>query len=100
MILNYAYTIYNAKLDPATNRPQLQTQMRLFRDGKEVFQGKLSPYNMGEQTDLKRLSAGGRLVLGSNLIPGEYVLGVFVTDELVKSKQNTASQLMNFEIVK
>ena len=99
-ILNYAYTIYNAKPDPATSRPQLQTQMRLFRDGKEVFQGKITPYNVGQQTDLKRLSAGGRLVLGSNLVAGTYVLGVFVTDELIKSKQNTASQWMDFELVK
>jgi VWFA-related protein len=99
MILNYAYTIYNAKVDSA-NQPKLKTQMRLFRDGQEVFQGKVSPYNVGQQTDLKRLSAGGRLVLGSNLIPGEYVLGVFVTDDLLKNNQNTASQWMNFEIVK
>jgi hypothetical protein len=43
MILNYGYTIYNAQIDRATNRPQMQTQMRLFRDGKQVFTGKVLP---------------------------------------------------------
>jgi VWFA-related protein len=100
MILNYAYTIYNAQLDNA-GHPQLQTQMRLFREGKEVFTGKLSPFNVLQQTDLKRLDAGGGLLVGSNLSPGEYVLQVTVTDVLAKNKgQSTATQWIDFEIVR
>src|ERR1051325_145421 len=100
MILSYAYTIYKAQLDQ-TGRPQLQTQMRLFREGKEVFTGKLSPFNVGQQTDMKHLDAGGRLLVGSNLVPGEYILQVTVTDTLAKNKrQGTATQWIDFEIVK
>jgi hypothetical protein len=99
-ILNYSYIIYNAQLD-ASGRPQLQTQMRLFRDGKEVFTGKLLPLNADKQTDMKRLDAGGRLLVGGNLIPGEYVLQVTVTDTLVKNKrQSTTTQWIDFEIIK
>jgi VWFA-related protein len=99
-ILNYSYIIYNAHLD-ASGRPQLQTQMRLFRDGKEVFTGKLLPLNTDKQTDMKRLDAGGRLLVGGNLIPGEYVLQVTVTDTLVKNKrQGTSTQWIDFEIIK
>lgn len=100
MILSYAYTIYKAQLDQ-TGRPQLQTQMRLFREGKEVFTGKLLPFNVGQQTDMKHLDAGGRLLVGGNLVPGEYILQVTVTDALAKNKrQGTATQWIDFEIVK
>jgi VWFA-related protein len=100
MVLNYSYIIYNAQLDD-TGRPQLQTQMRLFREGKEAFTGKLLPFNVGQQTDTKRLDAGGRLLVGGNLDPGEYVLQVSVTDSLVKNKrQSTATQWIGFEIVR
>ena len=50
--------------------------------------------------DLKRLQAGGRLVLGTALQPGEYVLQVVVTDALAKEKYRTATQWIDFEIVK
>lgn len=100
MILSYSYIIYNAQLDGA-GRPQLQTQMRLFRDGKEVFTGKLLPLNADKQADMKRLDAGGRLLVGGNLVPGEYVLQVTVTDALAKNKrQSTSTQWIDFEIIR
>lgn len=100
MLLDYGYVIYNAQLDRATGRPQLTTQVRMFREGQQVFAGKELPFNTDKQSDLKRLIAGGRLRLGTNLPPGEYVLQVIVTDTLAKEKHRTASQWMDFEIVK
>ncbi len=100
MVLNYQYAIYNAQLDAPTNRPQLTTQMRLFRDGKQAFAGRVQPFEAGQQTDMKRLAAVGGLRLGPELVPGEYVLQVIVTDNLAKDKQNTATQFIDFEIVK
>lgn len=99
MILNYIYSIYNAQVD-STGRPRLQTQMRLFREGKEVFTGKVLPYNVGQQIDLKRLKAGGRLLVGSNLAPGEYILQVTVTDNLARERRNTTFQWIDFEIIR
>lgn len=99
MILNYGYTVYNAQLDGA-GHPQIQTQMRLFRDGVEVFKGRVLPFNVGQQTDMKRLSAGGRILIGPDLKPGQYVLQVMVTDALSKDKLNAATQWIDFEIVK
>ena len=98
MILNYGYTIYNAQLDAAINRPQLQTQMRLLRDGKPVFTGRVLPLNIGQQTDMKRLEAGGRIHLGPDLLPGAYVLRVDVTDMLAKDSFKTGTQWIDFEI--
>jgi len=98
MMLSYSYTIYNAQLDNA-KQPQLQTQMRLLRDGKEVFAGKPTAFNPGKQTDMKNLEAGGRLIVGSSLPPGQYVLQVTVTDALAKNKRYAvATQWMDFDL--
>jgi VWFA-related protein len=99
MILNYGYTIYNAQLDAATNRPQLQTQMRLMRDGKQVFAGRVLPFDVRQQNEMKRLEAGGRILIGPDLVPGTYVLEVIVTDLLAKGTFRTTTQWIDLEIV-
>lgn len=100
MSIEYAYVIYNARLDRTTRRPQLQTQVRLFRDGKQVYAGQGMPLEVGQQADLKRLPVGGRLQLGSNSASGEYVLQVVVSDLLAKEKHRTATQWIDFELAK
>ncbi|HEX8187705.1 MAG TPA: VWA domain-containing protein [Pyrinomonadaceae bacterium] len=99
MILNYGYTVFNATPDGASGRPQVQTQMRLFRDGKEVFTGRVLPLDAAQQADAKRLDAGGRLRIGPDLVPGQYVLQVVATDTLAKEKNRAATQWIDFEIV-
>jgi VWFA-related protein len=100
MILQYDFLIYNAQLDKATGRPQVQTQLRLFRDGQLIFTGKVLPLDSSDQPDLKRLTASGGLQLGSDMTPGEYILQLIVTDTLAKDKYRTATQWIDFEIVK
>jgi VWFA-related protein len=100
MLMNYGFYIYNARLDKATNAPKLTSQVLLFRDGKPVFTGKVIPMEIKGQADLKRLVAGGSLLLGSDLPPGEYALEVVVSDALADDKHRTATQWMDFEIVK
>jgi VWFA-related protein len=98
MEMHYAYYIYNAKLD-VTRHPQLTTQVRLFHNGQLAYEGKMTPYDAGQEPDLKRLRAGGQIKLSAKAAPGEYLLQVIITDSL-RRKQNTASQWMDFEIVK
>ena len=74
--------------------------MRLFRGSTAVFTGKEIPYNANNQTDLKRLIAGGQIQLGTDLAPGDYALQVIVTDLNADEKHRTVSQWMDFEIVK
>jgi VWFA-related protein len=97
-LLEYRYNIYNAALD-AAGRPQVQTQMRLFRDGQPVFNGKQTPLDASKQADVKRLGVGGRLRLGPELTPGQYTLQVTVTDALAPEGRRTATQWGDFEIV-
>ncbi|HEY0322671.1 MAG TPA: VWA domain-containing protein [Pyrinomonadaceae bacterium] len=101
MVMNYGYVIYNAQLNKSTQRPQLDTQLRLFRDGKLVFTGRVQPVDPNNQPDPTRLVAGGALRLGTDMPPGEYVLQVVVTDLLAKDqKRRISTQWIDFEIVK
>ncbi len=100
MALDYGYFVYNARSDKATARPQITTQVRLFRNGQAVFTGRVQPFDMTGQTDLTRLQARGRILLGADLVPGEYVLQIIVTDPVADEKHRVASQWMDFEIVR
>jgi hypothetical protein len=99
MMMDYGFFIYNAKLDRQTRQPQVETQLTLYRDGKPVFTGQANAFDTSQQSDLKRMAARGRLRLGTNLAPGEYVLQMVVTDKLAKGKHRTATQWIDFELV-
>lgn len=100
MVVEYGLAVYNAQIDKASGKPQLLTQVRLFRNGQPVFAGKDVAFDPGKQPDLKRLAATGALQLGSQMDPGEYVLQLIVTDLLRNDKHRVASQWIDFEVVK
>jgi len=96
--LIYGYQILNAQIDKGTKKPQIQAQVRLFRDGKQVYLGKAMQLDSTDQPDLKKIVAGGRLQLGTKMEPGDYVLQVIVTDGLARDKFKIATQAMDFEV--
>jgi hypothetical protein len=100
MLMDYLFIIYNPRLDKATNKSQLVSQIRLFRDGQPVFTGKENSLNFSGAIDPKRLVASGALQLGTDLAPGEYVLQIIIKDMLADEKHRTVTQWMDFEIVK
>jgi len=100
MLIDYLFIIYNAHFDKTTNKSQLVAQVRLFRDGQPVFTGKENQLGFTNVTDEKRLISGGAIQLGTDLVPGEYVLQVLVQDMLADEKHRTVTQWMDFEIVK
>jgi VWFA-related protein len=97
--VDYYFNIYNARLDSA-GRTQLQTQMRLFRDGQQIYAGQPTPFDPGKQTDTKNFHDGSRIHLNAGLAPGEYVLQIIVTDALAPEKRRAATQWIDFEIVR
>ncbi len=99
-VIEYGYMIYNAQTEKATGRQQLETQLRLYRDGKQVFASAVKPLKTATEAETKRLIAGGSLRLGSDLTPGDYILQVVVTDKLAKDKKYVTTQWIDFEIVK
>ena len=97
-VLRYGFEIYNAKQQNA-QKPQLQTQWRMFRDGKIIYESKLSPVDLTGQTDLRVIKSAGALSLGTSMQNGDYVLQIIITDTLAKKKSQIASQFVQFEIV-
>ena len=57
--LSYQYTIFNAQTN-AAGKTDLLVQTRIFRDGKQVYQGQPITPDLGGQTTPKRLIAGGK----------------------------------------
>jgi VWFA-related protein len=100
MRLEYGLLVYNAALDKASGKPQLTTQIRMFRDGKQVFSGDELPFNLAGQTDMGRLVVASALELGTDLPPGEYIFQIIVSDALADKKYRVATQWMDFEIIK
>ena len=97
-VLDYGVTVYNAKLDPA-GLPSLNLKVRVFKDGKLFFDGAPKPVPPSAQTDMQRVRLMGSLALEKQLMPGDYVLQLVVTDDLIKGKNNTVTQYTQFEVI-
>lgn len=97
-VLRYGYEIYNAKLD-AAKVPQVQTKIRVFRDRTLVLDGKTQTVNVAGQTDLAHIRVSGALAIGQQMVPGDYILQIIVTDPLAKRKNQIATQYVQFEVV-
>ncbi|HWX41420.1 MAG TPA: hypothetical protein VN345_09760, partial [Blastocatellia bacterium] len=96
--VGFVYAIYNARLDGKAYHPKLESQTRLFKDGKQVYAGPSAPLVASSVDDMKRIEIAGQLHLTREMEPGQYVLQVIVTDRLAKTRYNTATQWTDFEI--
>ncbi|MCD9189510.1 MAG: VWA domain-containing protein [Pyrinomonadaceae bacterium] len=97
-ILNFGTQVYNAKLD-TTRKPNLTYQTRIFRDGKQIFEGKPQPISGQNLTEPERIPVTSTLSLGMEMPLGEYVLQMVITDNLAKEKRRVASQFVQFELI-
>jgi VWFA-related protein len=93
----YVYQVLNAKTDSA-GHPVLESQVRVFRNGEEIYSGKPSPAMTQDANAKDRLLCAGAIALGTKMVPGDYVLQVAVTDKLAKSKHALAAEAMDFEV--
>jgi VWFA-related protein len=96
-VLRYGFEIYNAKTD-AAKKPNLTAQIRVFRDGKLLLDGKQLPIDLTGQTDLERVKSSGAVNLTGAMLPGDYILQIIVTDNLAKEKRKISTQFVQFEV--
>lgn len=96
-VLQFAYEIYNAKLD-AAKQPNLTTKIRIFRDRELVLDGTDKPLDLSGQADMQRLKVTGAIGLNKDMTPGDYILQVVVTDNLAKQKQRITTHYITFEV--
>jgi hypothetical protein len=102
--------IYNALLDPFSQKPHLSIQSKLFHDGKLVFTYPDIQVDTANQPDLMRIRVNLQYRLSADLEPGHYHLQLAVSDNLLqtkdqdkdkkKDKKPPAIQWVDFEIVK
>ncbi|HTK25895.1 MAG TPA: VWA domain-containing protein [Pyrinomonadaceae bacterium] len=98
-ILAYAYTIYNAKLDNATNQPKLSIQVNLYKDGNVISEGKPQTADLEKQADLSRINDYGYLRLNPTIEPGDYAVQIIVKDLSEDGKNAMSSQWVDFEVI-
>ena len=96
--VEYTFQILNAKVGGAPKRPQLETRIHLFYEGKKLFETDSVKLDLQRQTDWKQVNYGSWMTLGKSLESGEYALQFVVTDKLAKKKRNSAVQWIDFEI--
>ena len=97
-VYRYSLEIYNAVLD-ASKKPNLETRIRVFREGKLILDGAPKPFDATGQTDVAHLQFLGGLAIGSQMEPGDYILQIIVTDKNGREKRQVASQFVQFEVV-
>jgi len=97
-VVAYPYVIYDATPTKG-GKPNLTTQVNLYRDGKLVLEGKPTPADLQPQSDWSRINDFGYLKLNPALTSGDYLLQVTVTDVASGSKKATSTQYVEFEIV-
>jgi hypothetical protein len=97
--LVFAYEVLNARVD-GDKKPQLEARVRLFRDGKEVYDGPQEQLSSAKPpSDLKRLRFSGGIHL-SQISPGRYTLQLIVADNNRYDKYRMATQAIDFEVRK
>ena len=92
----YAYEVLNAHFT-ASDKPQLQTQIRLYREGQAVYEGPVSLLKATKTEDGQPLAIDGQLRLTS-FPPGQYLMQVIVSQNVQENKPRVATQTMDFEI--
>jgi VWFA-related protein len=92
----YVYQVLNARNGP-DKKPQLQGQVRLFRDGRQVFASMPTTVITDQHKSSRRLIATGRLQL-TQVPPGNYMLQIIIVDKLRKGKDSIAAQAIDFQV--
>ena len=99
-VVSYSYLIYGERRSTATGTPDVWSQLRLFRGGKEVFTGKETAVTTSQRSSGGGMVASGTLRLGQELTPGEYFLQIIVSDKLAPAGKQISDQWIDFEIVR
>lgn len=98
-VYRYSVEIYNAALDAAM-QPNVETKVRVFREGKLIMDGPPKRFDPAGQADMGSLRFFGALAIGAQMEPGEYILQIVVIDHVSKEKRLIASQFVQFEVIK
>jgi len=91
--------VYNAKSKKGRG-PELQSQLTLFKNGKEYFRGKPEKIDQAGIKDFGGIPIAKRLVFTDGMEEGLYLMQIMVKDGLAKKKLGMAFQAIDFQIRK
>jgi hypothetical protein len=86
--------IYNAK--SRNDKPQVQTQLVVLHEGREIFRGPQQAVQPGN--DKSQLVKAGQLDL-SKVSPGRYTMVLIISDPLADKKAQTIIRSADFIVV-
>ncbi|MBK8465756.1 MAG: VWA domain-containing protein [Chloracidobacterium sp.] len=98
-VMAYAYTVYNAKLDPSTGQPKLSVQTKLYYNGELVMDSAPQSAQLEKQADWTRINDFGYLKLKPQMDLGDYSIQIIIKDLLADGKNAITSQSIDFEVV-
>jgi hypothetical protein len=96
--LAYTYEVLNARRDEKTQAPDVEVQIRLLRDGKEIYLSEARRASTAGVEGPGYFAVGGAFHLGNKMPVGSYVLQVIASDALAPKKHQTANQWIDFEV--
>jgi hypothetical protein len=94
----WAYQVLNAK-SGKDDKPRLTAVIRLFHEGRQVYEGSPAAMSAPAQAGSKRMIAADQMYL-KQLPAGYYVLQIAVMDMLAKEDQRMAVQSIDFDALK
>ncbi|HXN46449.1 MAG TPA: VWA domain-containing protein [Bryobacteraceae bacterium] len=94
---DFTCQIFNARLDPGTNKPALDTEVRVFHGQQQVLATDLKRLDIAA-TGSARTTAKGNVPLEA-FEPGSYALQFVVHDTLAKEHEGVATQWIDFDVV-
>ncbi|WP_031500412.1 VWA domain-containing protein [Bryobacter aggregatus] len=95
--LAYGGFIYNAKVNQGKKNADLETQIVLYREGKQIYTGTLTPFRPEFAPD-SSYSLIGSVQLGPGTQAGGYVLQVAIRDLNAPKKQQFFVRSVDFEV--
>jgi len=95
-MIHYAYEVLNARLDN-DKKPQLETQIRLFKNGQPVYVSRGANVTAEQQQKSKPLILKGQFQL-KQISAGDYTLQIVVQDNQRYDKYRIATQAMDFQV--
>jgi VWFA-related protein len=96
MPLEFSLFAYNPKLD-SQKKPRLLQSYRLYKDNQLIFTSTEREVLLDDQPSMQSIAISGGLMLGAELLPGDYLIEVMVKDQ--NDKGRVATQFIQFEIV-
>ena len=95
--LDFTCQIFNARVDRQTQKPAIDTEVRVFRGQQQVLATEPKRLDAAPAGPLRKIAKGSMLL--DSFEPGSYVLQFVVRDTLAKEKHGVAEQWIDFDVI-